>query len=145
MRAPNLLKKRKEKKKHFSVFLFESPTNPKKPPPLSSMLLLDSTESYRRRPLPSSSSSSLFSFFNLDYPQTEPLYFHKTTARLHNPVHMPPRIEPSHCLEWQPNRRNSDIYTSKNQHGWDTPTSYDYHSHLHRMERIPTMLPEVPQ
>jgi FMN phosphatase YigB (HAD superfamily) len=40
--------------------------------------------------------------------------------------------------------RSSDIHTGKNQHGWDT-TSYDYHAHIHRMERIPTRLPEIPQ
>jgi hypothetical protein len=41
-------------------------------------------------------------------------------------------------------RRSSDIHTGKNQHGWDT-TSHDYHTHIHRMERIPTRLPEIPQ
>ncbi|GLT53786.1 hypothetical protein SLA2020_270350 [Shorea laevis] len=43
-------------------------------------------------------------------------------------------------------RRSSD-YTSKPQqpYGWDTNSSYDYHSHIHRMERVPTMLPEIPQ
>ncbi|KAE8124320.1 hypothetical protein FH972_019218 [Carpinus fangiana] len=40
-------------------------------------------------------------------------------------------------------RRSSD-YTSRQQHGWDN-SSYDYHAHIHRMERTPTMLPGPPQ
>ncbi|KAE8124322.1 hypothetical protein FH972_019220 [Carpinus fangiana] len=40
-------------------------------------------------------------------------------------------------------RRSSD-YTSKQQPGWDT-SSYDYHAHIHRMERTPTRLPGPPE
>ncbi|KAH7866793.1 hypothetical protein Vadar_025087 [Vaccinium darrowii] len=38
-------------------------------------------------------------------------------------------------------RRSSDYYNR--QPGWDT-TSYDYHSHLTRMERTPTVVTDVP-
>ncbi|XWS47645.1 hypothetical protein CRYUN_Cryun13aG0001900 [Craigia yunnanensis] len=40
--------------------------------------------------------------------------------------------------------RRSYGYTPRQNSGWDT-TSQDYHAHLSRMERMPTIIPGAPQ